>query len=125
MPKKPSKYGIHFYIVVGSKYQYNFTLYDNDRGNTSKIPISLSYSRSFPTLLRTIDSQFDHKKSSSVPIDSATALWCALVLNTTKTVPMCSLTSINKAHRYLYVDNFYTRHVFGDKLLTLSNSEIF
>ena len=38
---------------------------------------------------------------------------------------MCNITSVDKAHRYLYVDNFYTRHILGDKLQSLSNSEIF
>ena len=30
-----------------------------------------------------------------------------------------------KAHRYLFVDNYYTRHIFSEKLYSLSNGEIF
>ena len=30
-----------------------------------------------------------------------------------------------EAHRYLYVDNFYTRYILAQKLYTLSGGEIF
>jgi len=110
-------------MIVGAKYKYIFTMYDNGRGNTSSVPIGIRYCASFPELHRTIKYGFSNQ--STVPIDSATALWCALVLNTTKCIPMSEISNKPTAHRYLYVDNFYTRHVFADKLLELTNGEIF
>jgi len=123
LPSKPDKYGIRYYMVAGSKYQYIFSFYDNGRGNTSSIPIALRYCSMFPELQRTIREQFN--RDSTILIDKATALWCALVLNTTKCVPMSTITTGSKAHRHLYVDNYYTRHVFAEKLHSLTNSEIF
>ena len=38
---------------------------------------------------------------------------------------MSQFSNTRTAHRYLYVDNFYTRHVFANKLLELTNGEIF
>ena len=38
---------------------------------------------------------------------------------------MSTITTGSKAHRHLYVDNYYTRHVFAEKLHSLTNSEIF
>ena len=38
---------------------------------------------------------------------------------------MSTIATGSKAHRHLYVDNFYTRHVFAEKLYSLTNGEIF
>ena len=49
IPIKPNKYGIRFYMIVGSKYQYIYTIYDNGKGNKSIVPINLRYCVIFQT----------------------------------------------------------------------------
>ena len=45
IPSKPQKYGVRFYLIVGSKYQYIFTMYDNGRGHIryKTLPLCLRY----------------------------------------------------------------------------------
>ena len=82
MPSKPHKYGVSYYMIVGSKYQYIFTMYDNGRGNKTTVPIVQRYCDQFSDVRTTLMNECI--SDDTVPIDSATALWIAQVILTTK-----------------------------------------
>ena len=99
-------------------------MYDNGKGNKSPVPISLRYCDIFSNLRKPLMIACSDK-ASRVPIESASALWCALALHCTMKAPMTQISTVGSPHRFLYVDNFYTRHVLAQKLFDLTGGEIF
>jgi len=119
IPSKPNRYGIRYYMVASSKYQYIFNFFDNGRGNRSKLPIALLYANFFSELR--VPLECCCTKKTNVAIESAGALWSALCLHTTK--KKSTFESSGK-HRYLYLDNYYTRHSLAKKMKYLTGEEI-
>lgn len=76
LPSKPAKYAVRFYALVGNKYQYLFSMFDNSAGNTTKIDPIMRYCVIFPTLRRPANKIFAEDKN--VPLKSPSALWAAM-----------------------------------------------
>ena len=82
IPNNPHRYGVRYYMVVGSKYQYIFIMYDNGHGNRTTVHIVQRYCDQFSDLHEVLLS--DCISDKTVPIDSSTGLWISQVILTTK-----------------------------------------
>lgn len=89
-------YGVRFYAVVGSKYQYLFSFWDNGSGNRTGISPVAAYTSVFRDLRTPVDQAFSQSEGGHQ----------------------------TKSKRYIFCDNFYTRHVLARKILKFTDNEI-
>ena len=112
-------------MIASSKYQYIFTMYDNGKGQRKKtLPISYRYLNNVNLIKSPLNLE-SRLAQSKVPIESDRALWCTWAIHSNYSYPMNKITTGDGAHRFLYNDNMYTRHSLSEKILELSNNEIY
>ena len=89
---KPHPYGVQFYTVVGSKYQYLFSFWDNHSGNkTGKTPVS-SYTAVFCDMRGPVEKMFVN--NGPIPKDSASALWITQIAHQVKKIKASSVPNV-------------------------------
>jgi len=104
-PNKPAKYAIRFYAVVGHRYCYLHSMFDNSAGNTCGVPGVHRYTSLFRSLRGSYNRVIASDKSKDSVADSPTALWICMMGHQTSS---CKQPPGTK--RYFFCDNFYTRH---------------
>ena len=122
MPNKPEKYGIRFYALVGYKYQYIFSLFDNGCGHSNSIPPVLRYVDIFRDLRTPITKLYQENDRAKV-LDKPSALWVAQIGHMAKKLKSNEVCSVlNKRH--VFMDNFYTRHTLALDVAKFSDGDI-
>lgn len=122
MPNKPEKYGIRFYALVGHKYQYIFSLFDNGSGHDNCIPPVLRYVDIFRDLRAPITKLYQENGREKM-LEKPTSLWVAQIGHMTKKLKSNDVYSVlNKRH--IFMDNFYTRHTLALDLAKFSDGDI-
>ena len=116
---KPVKFGIRFYAVVGWHHHYLYSLWDNGSGNRIKTTPASKYCQLFPTLRSIYQQKFVLNEKSPIPAEKPSALWC---LQLAHMHHKFELPQDKK--RIVFMDNFYTRHVLGKQIKSLTNDEI-
>lgn len=117
LPNKPQPYGIRFYAVVGSKFTYLHSMFDNGSGNNTGISRPQAYAALFRNLRTPYVRQFS-RANSPIDINSPTALW---VLQFAHQVKIDVATS---EKRVVFTDNFYTRHVLASELYQITDGKV-
>ena len=123
LPNKPDKYAIRFYSVVSNTFLYLFSMFDNNRGNSTGMNPVDRYAYVHRELKRVVSSKFNDKsktKPGDISRDSASALWATQLAHMTMKAPMSDVNIEDKSRR-IFTDNFYTRHALGEKMKELSN----
>jgi hypothetical protein len=82
IPIKPDKYGIHFYAVVGHRYCYKFSFFDNRASNNTGISGLMEYHRIFRDMSTPYYKTIEEHESIR---DSPSALWLLMMGHQTKT----------------------------------------
>ena len=123
IPNNPDPYGIRFYMVIESKYQHIFTMFDNGHANKGVNTISECYCEQFPVLHSSLH-KLTNGNYNVIDVTTATYLWCLMLAHTTTVKSMNSFSGTGRNNRYLYVDNFYTCPVFAKKLKNMTGGEI-
>lgn len=115
---KPQPYGIRFYAVVGSKFTYLHSMFDNGSGNTTGISRAQAYVSAFRELRTPYEKQFG-QSSCAVDKNSPSALWILQLAHQVK----CDDASCAK--RVIFTDNFYTRHNLAKELYDITDGKMF
>lgn len=118
IPNKPQPYGIRFYAVVGSKYTYLHSMFDNGSGNSTGISRPQAFVSVFRDMRLAYLKHFG-RPDCLVDINSPTALW---ILQVAQQVKMDDATC---KKRVLFTDNFYTRHTMAKELNTYTDGKVF
>jgi hypothetical protein len=117
-PNKPAKYAIRFYAVVGHKYCYLSSMFDNRAGNTTGIPAVVDYHRLFRQLRTPYRQCIDCDKTKDSLANTPSALWICMMGHQTK-----SFKQQDGAKRYFFTDNYYTRHIVATTLKKFTDNE--
>ncbi len=126
MPSKPDKYAIRFYSLVGHRYLYLFSMFDNNRGNSTGLNLVDRYAFIHRELRHVVASKFKDKcntKPGDINRESASALWTTQLGHMCMKKPMSDVNIRDKSRR-IFTDNFYTRHALGQKMKEISNNEL-
>ena len=118
MKNKPVKFGIRFYAVVGWKYTYLHSLWDNGRGNKLKFSPASRYCSVFQDMRQSFDTFITNDPEEIILPDSASALWSLQISK------MHQVLKSPSGKRVVFMDNYYTRHPFARKIKHLTNDEI-
>ena len=121
LPSKPDKYGLRFYAVVGHTYSYLYSLWDNGSGNAFSKPL-YRYCSVFPALRRPVTKVLRELPAPGIAVHKPTALWVAQTVHPSKVLPQKAVENVGQK-RYLFCDNFYTRHNFAYALLVATDYE--
>ena len=117
-PNKPAKYAIRFYAVVGHRYCYLSSMFDNRAGNSTGIAAIDDYCRLFRTLRTPYNNVMGKDQSKDSLANTPSALWVCMMGHQTAT---CKQP--NGGKRYFFCDNFYTRHTIGKALNAFTDGE--
>jgi hypothetical protein len=117
-PNKPAKYAIRFYAVVGHRFCYLSSMFDNRAGNTTGIPGIHDYCRLFRTLRTPYNKVIGNDKSKDSLAETPSALWVCMMAHQTAN---CKQPSGGK--RYFFCDNYYTRHTLACALREFTDGE--
>ena len=114
LPNKRAKYAIRFYASCGSTFAYCFSLVDNDRGNKSKVLPAQRYVMKHTELRKS----YHNFCSNNIKFDKTkpNALWVVMMAHATKTKDITTIEGAGKK-RWYFTDNFYTRHILGERLI--------
>ena len=80
IPNKPEKYGIRFYALLGHKYQYIFSLFDNSSGHSNTIPPALRYVDLFRDIRTPITKLYEERGRTAVLENQVLFGWHKLVI---------------------------------------------
>ena len=119
-PNKPAKYGIRFYAVVGHKYCYLSTMYDNRAGNRTGVQGVHDYHRLFRNLRTPYYMHIGNDTSKDTIADTPSALWICMMGQQTK-----NFKQPGEGKRYFFTDNFYTRHIVAERLQKFTDNEAY
>ena len=114
-PNKPAKYGIRFYAVVGHKYCYLSSMFDNRSGNQTGIPAVRDFIRLFKNVKTTYFNVVGNDNSKDSLADTPSALWICMMGHQYATY---------KNKRYFFTDNFYTRHILAHKMYEFADKDV-
>ena len=120
-PNKPDKFGVRYYILAGTKYQYIYTFFDNGRGNSTGLSGVGRFCKVFTSLRRNIINHYDNYNGHD--ITSPSALWTCMVGLFVKTKSINNISSCGNK-RYLFCDNFYTCHTLANSIRKFTDSEV-
>lgn len=118
---KPDKYAVRFYAVVGHKYQYVFNFFDNLRGHRTDVPPVMIYCQNFPNLRESV--RHICHEDSTLTVDKPSALWLSQCGHLVSIQPATVKTGKNPI-RWVFCDNFYTRHPLAHKIIAMTNTEV-
>ena len=118
MKNKPIKFGIRFYAVVGWKYTYLHSLWDNGSGNKTKFSAASRYCTVFRDMKQAFDNIITNDPEKILLPESASALWALQISHLHK------MSQSPSGKRVVFMDNFYTRHPLARKIKQLTNNEI-
>ena len=118
IPNKPVKFGIRFYSVVGWKYAYLYSLWDNGSGNRTGQSPPQQYCKVFGELRNSYDKHIVLDRDTLVDPDTPSALWTLQVAQLHQTQKSPS------GKRVVFMDNFYTRHPLAQTIEKLTSDEI-
>ena len=124
-PAKPDKYAIRFYSLVGHKYKYLFSIQDCGVSKLKKYdgyitPLN-KYISVFPRLKTPVSKVFTD--TGDITNDDASALWATQIGHMTMQAKSSSVNN-NASHRYVFCDNFYTRHTLATAIDTITDGEV-
>ncbi len=115
LPSKPDKYAIRFYAVIGHKYVYLSSMFDNRAGNKTGVLGVQDYCRLFHSLRMPYYKVTADQESLT---DTPSALWMCMMGHQT-----ASLKAPNGRNRNVFCDNFYTRHSLAAALGKFTDGE--
>ena len=124
-PAKPDKYAIRFYSVVGHKYKYLFSIQDCGltklKDNDGYITPLNKYISVFPKLRTPVSKVVTD--TGDITKNDASALWATQIAH--MTLQKKSSTVPNNAdNRYVFCDNFYTRHTLATVIDKITDGEV-
>ncbi len=96
-PNKPAKYAIRFYAIVGHKYCYLSSMFDNRTGNTTCVEGVHDYCRLFRTLRTPNYKVIGNDTSSTSLADTPSALWVCMMGHQT-----ANMKQLNGTKRYFF-----------------------
>jgi len=117
-PNKPAKYAIRFYAVVGHKYCYLSSMFDNRAGNTTGIAGIHDYCRLFRTLHTPYNNVIGNDKGKDSLAGTPSALWITMMGHQS-----AIYKQPNGGKRYFFCDNYYTRHAIANALTKFTDGE--
>jgi len=120
MLMKPIKFGIRFYAVVNSHEIYCSSLSDNGTGNHTGTTHAGRYLEAFWELRLPFKKCFQGNKKgmvSGVAKDRASALWTLQMAHQTRKQADPNDKCV------FFMDNFYTHHILGEKLKTMTDNK--
>lgn len=118
-PNKPAKYGIRFYAVVGHKFCYLSSMFDNRAGNQTGVVAIHDYTRMFKNLRTPYFNSIGKDTSRDSLADTPSALWVCMMGHQSQSYKQPD------QKRYFFCDNFYTRHTVADRLHAFSDKEAY
>lgn len=115
---KPDPHGIRFYALVGWRYPYLFSLWDNRSGNKANLPHVIVYIATFLELRKVYDKFFEETDQTYIDNTSQSALSAMQPVHLTKKL------GNGEDVTDIFMDYFYTRHNLANTVRVMTQGKV-